>query len=171
MFALLSVYTVYAQTNRTANLKINDTLPALSFIDMNDQTINIDSVTKGKPMLLVFYKADWCGPCIDHLDELKPYYKSLNIKGIKMYAITTQPVQTMKETITKYGFKFPLLKDEGGASCTRLGNIAAGMPIQTIIITDSKHVVRYIYSSVDLKERPISEDVYQEALRIYDTYK
>jgi peroxiredoxin len=67
------------------------------------------------PVVLVFYRGQWCPVCNKHLHKLQDSLSLITDKGAQLVAISPEKPELLSRTREKTGATFPLLYDEGYA--------------------------------------------------------
>lgn len=158
--------------DKTINgLKAGSAFPTGLSVEALDYSIfRLDSAMKGKPTIVIVYKADWSASDVEQMTEYSSYYKMLTVgEGYQVFGITTQPVETMKETKKVQKWKMPLFKADEGF-LVKLGVSQSGIAIPSIFIVDKDGVIRYVYTNPDVKTRPLADDVIAKAKEINVAY-
>ena len=67
------------------------------------------------PVVLVFYRGQWCPVCNKHLRKLQDSLSLITDKGAQLIAVSPEKPELLSKTREKTGAAFPLLYDEGYA--------------------------------------------------------
>jgi peroxiredoxin len=160
-------------------LKTNTAAPDFSAKDQNGTTFHLkSSLTKG-PVLLVFYRGQWCPFCNKELKSLEDSLTLITHKGATLVAVTPELQENVSKTIAKTGATYPILHDEGlkimksydvayevdsawTARYLKFGVNVAGnngsngnhLPVPAIYIIDRKGVIVYRFFEPDFRIRP-----------------
>jgi len=98
--------------NVLGGLKVGDTAPDIKLDDENGKSVTLDEKLKDGPVLLVFYRADWCPYCTKHLAEFQEKITDITDKGkASVIAISPQATKYSKEVSEKYELTYPILYD------------------------------------------------------------
>lgn len=65
------------------------------------------------PVVLFFYRGNWCPVCNRHLSELEAELELIYQEGARVIAVSPEKPELMEKTIKKTGASFTLLHDEG----------------------------------------------------------
>lgn len=88
--------------------------PTFALSDADGKTINLADF-KGKPVVVLFYLGHGCLHCIQQLNAFAPKRKAFLEAGIEMIAISSDPIEDLKESQNAYTedgpFPFPILAD------------------------------------------------------------
>jgi len=92
-------------------LSIGETAPDFSLSDATGKQVNLSTLLKQGPVVLVFYRGAWCPFCNMHLhvlNESLPQFKKL---GAQLVAVTPQKPDKSAEQLKKAGYPFTVLSD------------------------------------------------------------
>lgn len=110
--------TEYGIANNNKNvlggLKVGDMAPDFSLYDHKGKVINLNQKLYRGQVILVFYRADWCPYCSEHLMEFRNRLQEIHQKGYtNVIAVTPQRKAYTAELIKENRFIFPILHDAG----------------------------------------------------------
>jgi peroxiredoxin len=160
-------------------LKTNTAAPDFIAKDQNGGVFHLaSSLTKG-PVLLVFYRGQWCPFCNKELKALEDSLALLVRKGVTLVAVTPELQENVSKTIAKTGATYPILHDEGlkimksydvayavdstwttrylkfGVDVARNnGSNGNNLPVPAIYIIDRKGIIVYRFFEPDFRIRP-----------------
>ncbi len=116
-------------------LKVGEHLPPIELTLIDGTEIKSDDL-RGQVVVLNFW-ATWCAPCRTELPLLDAYYRRLQSKGLRVFAITTQsslPVSQLK----------PLFAAMTIPSVRRVKGISSDVPaVPTNYVIDRAGIVRH----------------------------
>ncbi|MBA3899039.1 MAG: AhpC/TSA family protein [Bacteroidetes bacterium] len=81
-----------------------------------NQNYNIYDLNKNLengPVVLIFYRGQWCPVCSKHLSNLQDSLEFIYGKGASVVAISPEKPEYLQKTAGKTGAKFSLVYDEG----------------------------------------------------------
>jgi peroxiredoxin len=120
-------------------LSVGDTAPDFSLPDQDRQAVSLAEL-RGAPVLLVFYPFAFSGICTGELCQLRDELSEYTDAGVRVLAISTDPVFSLKAFREKEGFEFPLLSDfwPHGETAKAYGvfNDKAGMALRGTFLLD-----------------------------------
>jgi peroxiredoxin len=120
-------------------LSVGDRAPDFSLPDQDKQVLSLADL-RGTPVLLVFYPFAFSGICTGELCQLRDELAAYTDAGVKVLAISTDPVFSLKAFKATEGFDFPLLSDfwPHGATAQAYGvfNEKAGMALRGTFLVD-----------------------------------
>src|SRR3954468_13637276 len=128
------------------SLNVGDAAPDFSLPDQDRQVVTLTDL-RGDPVLLVFYPFAFSGICTGELCQLRDELAAYTDAGVKVLAISTDPVFSLKAFREKEGFDFPLLSDfwPHGATAQAYGifNEKAGMALRGTFLVDAEGKVAF----------------------------
>lgn len=92
-------------------LKIGEKAPDFLLKDKEGIEQSLQNYLAKGPLVISFYRGDWCSHCIRELNDLNDHYDNFKNLGVEIVAIAPQNTTHAKEFQTKFNFKFPLLSD------------------------------------------------------------
>lgn len=117
LLALLN-FQVMAQTNYkkvgdAKGLQIGESVADFSALDLHDSTFTLSKALKKGPVVIIFYRGQWCPICNKHLSTLQDSLQLIYAKGATVVAISPEKSEFLKRTAEKTHASFSLLYDEG----------------------------------------------------------
>lgn len=94
-------------------LKPQDAAPMFTGTDQNGNKIDLQQSLQKGPVVLVFYRGQWCPYCNKQLKKLEDSMSLISAKGATIIAVTPETVEGIGQTIEKTKATFPILHDEG----------------------------------------------------------
>jgi len=89
--------------------KVND----FTALDLHDNLFTLSDALKNGPVVVIFYRGQWCPYCNKHLSNLQDSLQLIYDKGASVVAISPEKSEFLKKTAEKTGSEFSLLYDEG----------------------------------------------------------
>ena len=139
-------------------LSVGDAAPEFTLPDQDKQVVSLADL-RGTPVLLVFYPFAFSGLCTGELCQLRDELAAYTDAGVRVLAISTDPVFSLRAFREKEGFDFPLLSDfwPHGAVARAYGvfNQRAGMALRATFLLDGEGVVCFaqVNSPGDVREQ------------------
>ncbi len=109
---IFSTAVLYAQ-DAPKGLNVNDAAPAFTAKDQNGNKVNLEEQLKKGPVVLVFYRGQWCPYCNRQLKKLEDSMSLVMAKGATIIAISPEMPENIAKTIEKTKVTYPILHDEG----------------------------------------------------------
>ena len=100
-------------TNKMIKLLNGDEAPLFEGTDQNGNNIKLTELLEKGPVVLVFYRGQWCPICSRHLSELQDSLQIILDKGASVIDVSPEKPGNVKKTIEKTNVTFPVLYDEG----------------------------------------------------------
>lgn len=151
------------------------TLPALVF-EQADGSV-FETAGLHKPMVMVFYRGNWCPLCMAQVREIAGQYQQLADKGVEVMLISPQPHTESAALADKFDAPMQFLVDKDNAMAEKLGikaenGLPAGLQalgydsdtvMPTVVITDAKGTILLADLTDNYRVRP-EPDVFMEVL-------
>lgn len=114
---LLSVALFFATLTMLAQepkgLNVNDVAPGFTATDQDGKSISLGEQLKKGPVVLVFYRGQWCPYCNRQLKKLEDSLSLITAKGATLIAVSPENMENISKTIEKSKASYPILHDEG----------------------------------------------------------
>ena len=139
-------------------LSVGDSAPEFSLPDQDKQVVSLADL-RGRPVLVVFYPFAFSGICTGELCQLHDELAEYTDAGVKVLAVSTDPVYTLKAYKAAEGFDFTLLSDfwPHGTTAQAYGafNEKAGMALRATFLVDAEGKVAFaeVNSPGDVREQ------------------
>jgi peroxiredoxin len=112
VFALLLSFVAIAQEG-PKGLNLNDQAPTFTAKDQAGNIVSLANELKKGPVVLVFYRGQWCPYCNRSLKQLEDSLSLIKTKGAVVLTVTPEIQENIVKTIDKTKASFPILHDEG----------------------------------------------------------
>ena len=179
-FLLIVSSFVFAQTETVypAGLKVGDIAPDFNAKDQNGKTVSLKQALKNGPVVMLFYRGQWCPFCNKQLSRFSDSLSQLTAKGASVLAITPENAENVKKTIEKTKASFPVLEDEGltimklykvnfavdentitkykgyGIDFDKAnGSNGANLPVPATYIIGQNGKIKYVFFNTDYRKR------------------
>ncbi len=86
--------------------------PEFNAKDQNGNRISLSKLLKSGPLVLVFYRGEWCSYCNRTLAEYESELSTLTDAGAQIIAVTPESYENRDLTIEKSNISFPVIVDE-----------------------------------------------------------
>ena len=87
--------------------------PLFTATDLHDEPYALADALKNGPVVLIFYRGQWCPICNMHLKALQEKLPEIYRRGAMVVAVSPEKSEFLKRTAEKTGAEFTLLFDEG----------------------------------------------------------
>ncbi|MEO6232892.1 MAG: peroxiredoxin-like family protein [Ferruginibacter sp.] len=159
-------------------LQVNDNAPTFTSKDQNGKTINLKNALKQGPVVIVFYRGQWCPYCNKQLMRLEDSLSLITGKGATLIAVTPEKPANISKTIEKTKATYPVLFDDGlkimksydvafavdtatiekykkyGIDFNEANGVnGANLPVPAVYIINQKGVIVFRYFDPDYRKR------------------
>jgi peroxiredoxin len=111
LLATISISVLSAQ-EKPEGLFINSKAPDFKLKDQDGKDVSLKELRKKGPVVIVFYRGNWCPYCNRHLQQLQDSLELIKKAGAQLVAITPELQEGIQKTIEKTKATFPILHDE-----------------------------------------------------------
>src|SRR3712207_1159455 len=145
-----------------ADLGLGQTVPYFELPDQQDYPWGLSGQLEVGPVVLVFYRGDWCPYCNGQLAGYARGYEEFDKRGAQVAGISVDPPGNIARMVGKLLLPFPLLSDPRGELIKRYGlwDEEEGVAVPSILVVDRSGEIRYRYSGSDFADRPGNEAVF-----------
>ncbi|MCI0751505.1 MAG: peroxiredoxin family protein, partial [Flammeovirgaceae bacterium] len=110
---LLTICNLYSfSQEKPTGLPLQDQAPDFKAIDQNGKPVELKSLLSKGPVVLVFYRGQWCPYCNRYLSALEDSLSIITSKGATVVAVTPEIQENISKTVEKSKASFPILHDE-----------------------------------------------------------
>jgi peroxiredoxin len=111
---MLGITTVMSAIGQEAasGLVIKSKAPDFTAKDHEGNTVNLGELQKKGPVVVVFYRGNWCPYCNKQLSDLQDSLQYLKAKGASVVAISPEAQDGVGKTIEKTKAAFPIIYDK-----------------------------------------------------------
>ncbi|WP_121357134.1 peroxiredoxin-like family protein [Flavisolibacter nicotianae] len=139
LFAALVV--LAAQAQKPEGLFINSKAPEFKLKDQRGVDVSLKELRKKGPVVLLFYRGNWCPFCNRELKAFQDSLALIQAKGAQVVAITPETEEGIDSTVKKTGAIFPILRDE---------DMKVASNYQVAFQVDDRTLNRYKVGGIDL---------------------
>ena len=174
--------------NVLGGLKEGDIAPDFELEDQDGNLVSLYKELDERPVLLVFYRADWCSICRRHLAEFQDRLNDLGDSGsAKVLAISPQLPKYSQALHKDNGYSFPILYDhdhqamkdyrvffhvtekynqyiteeKGDPIELRNGNLEPVMPVPATYMIDQNKSIKYVHYDPNYRVRADVDEALQ----------
>ncbi|MBL7737911.1 MAG: AhpC/TSA family protein [Chitinophagaceae bacterium] len=112
VLVLLFAVSLHAQ-GEPKGLEVNDKAPVFIAKDQEGKSVSLSEQLKKGPVVLVFYRGQWCPYCNRYLKSLEDSLSLVTQKGATLIAVSPEKPESIAQTIEKTKATYPILFDEG----------------------------------------------------------
>lgn len=102
----------YKKVKEAKGLKVGSQAPDFSASDLNDNVFSLTNALEKGPVVLIFYRGQWCPFCNKHLKALEKNLEKIYGEGASVVAVSPEKSEFLKRTAHKTKASFSLLYDE-----------------------------------------------------------
>ena len=110
-----------ASFKHDATIKVGDTFPSFELSDAFGKKVSSADLIANGPILITFYRGEWCPYCNLALAALQKNIDEFKSKGVTLVAISPELPNQSLSTTEKHALKFPVLSDVGNKLAKQLG--------------------------------------------------
>jgi len=153
-------------------LLVGEILPNEQILNLENKPVELLSVLKQKPTVLVFYRGGWCPYCNMQLSALAEAEQEILKLGYQIVAISPEGNENLKPTIEKDSIKYQLFSDPEGnliqkvgiafktrtpskiyASTKTKGKVSDVLPVPTVMVVNTEGEILFEYINPNYKQR------------------
>lgn len=123
-------------------LAVGTEAPAFKAKDAAGHPVELRQLLKKGPVVLYFYRGQWCPYCNKQLSQLQDSLQLLTAKGAQVVVVTPETPANVDKTIAKTKATFPIVTDQ---------NFAIMKAYKTAFTVDEATAQKYQGFGVDLK--------------------
>ena len=141
--------------------KAEATAPALKLADAEGEIFDLDVALGQGPVVVVFYRGDWCPKCKAQLEALGAAKADFEAKGAQVVAVSIDPAEKSKAFASATGFDAPILVDADLAAIRAWGVEDVGHDIAkpaTFVVGKDKKL-RYRHIGENPGDRPAIDEI------------
>ncbi len=152
-----------------ADLSVGSVAPSFELPDQQDHPWSLSGQLEVSPVVLVFYRGDWCPYCNGQLAAYARKYDEFERRGTQPAAISVDPPAHNARMVGKLRIPFPLLSDAKGevARAYGLWNEKENVAVPAVVIVNRSGEVTYLHAGSDFADRPTDGEVFA-ALKALD---
>jgi peroxiredoxin len=184
---LIASFAICAQ-EKPEGLFINSKAPDFKLKDQNGAEVSLKELRKKGPVVILFYRGNWCPYCNKELKRFQDSLQFITDKGATLVAITPEAAEGVSKTIEKTGAAFPILYDadlkvskgyavtfdvdeKTAARYKNFGNDLmvinqqkgkVVLPVPAVYVVNRDGAVTYRFFDADYKKRPNVKDILAE---------
>ncbi len=189
LFYIISIASLVSTAQeKPEGLFINSKAPDFKLKDQNGMEVNLKDLRKKGPVVVLFYRGNWCPYCNKELKRFQDSLQLITGKGATLVAITPEASEGVAKTIEKTGATFPILYDADlkvskGYAVTydvdekitarykNFGNDLleinkqkgkAVLPVPAVYVINRDGAVTYRFFDADYKKRPSVKEILDE---------
>lgn len=152
--------------------------PDFTLPDQHGEPVSLSALLATGPVVVSFYRGDWCPFCGLELDSLQAYLTDIRRLGAHLLAVSPQNAAQTQATAQTHGLAFPVLSDPGNKVARQYGLVYAlpqmlrpiylsfgidlalhnddgsyDLPVPATYVIDTDGVIRVAYANADYSKR------------------
>ncbi|EKF75183.1 hypothetical protein A11A3_04365 [Alcanivorax hongdengensis A-11-3] len=153
--------------NRRSTVQVGKPMPKLAFTDEAGKPVTL-AAFKGQPLVLLFYRGNWCPLCMAQVKEMAGQYRNLQARGVRVALVSPQSQRHTRELAQRFDVPFEFLVDTDLKAARALGIVdQGGTPLglealgygsdtvmPTVMVIDSKGRLVYQHLTDNYRIRP-----------------
>ena len=145
-----------------AELSVGQKITYFELPDQQDYPWSLSGQLEMGPVVLVFYRGDWCSYCNGQLVSYARRFEEFEKRAVQIVGISVDPPPNNARMVGKLLLPFPLLSDPDGELIRLCGlwDAKEGVAVPSIVVVDQSGEVRYLYSGSDFADRPGDDEVF-----------
>ena len=145
-----------------AELSVGRGVPSFELPDQQDYPWSLSGQLEAGPVVLVFYRGDWCPYCNGQLAAYARKYVEFERRGAQVAGVSVDPPINNARMVGKLRIPFPLLSDATGEVIRAYGlwNEKEGVAIPAVVVVGRSGEVGYVYTGSDFADRPSDEELF-----------
>ena len=145
-----------------ADLGVGSTVPSFELPDQQDYPWSLSGQLEVCPVVLVFYRGDWCPYCNGQLASYARKWNEFERRGTQLAGISVDPPANNARMVGKLLIPYPLLSDAKGevARACGLWNEEENVATPAVVVVDRSGEVSYLYVGSDFADRPTDEELF-----------
>ena len=182
--SVTSCVTAQTETVYPEGLKVGDAAPMFTAKDQNGKTVKLKDALKKGPVVMMFYRGQWCPFCNKQLSHFSDSLQMIMAKGASIMALTPETGENVKRTIEKTKASFPVLEDAGMAIMKMYkvnfavdentiakykgygidfdkanGSNGANLPVPATYIIGIDGLIKYVFFNKDYRKRASVQEI------------
>jgi len=106
-------------------IQVGDKFPEFQLSDAKGEQVSLQDLLRRGPLLISFYRGQWCPYCNIELHALQKLLPEFKAKGVTLVAISPELPDQALSTAEQNGLEFPVLSDVGNKLAKQLGIVYA----------------------------------------------
>ena len=171
-------------SDKPVGLAVGDVAPDFSGSNQNGKEIHLKESLKSGPVVLFFYRGEWCPYCNKQLKSLQDSLKFITDKGAGIIAVTAEMSSNRKITVEKTKATFDIISDDhskimhsykvayeldekttqayknyGIVLSDRNGSNGSELPVPAVYIINKEGKITYRYFDLDYTKRASVKEI------------
>jgi len=179
LIAIAAITFSFMNDEKMTGLNVGDTAPDFKAKNQHGNEVNLHKQLESGPVILVFYRGEWCPYCNKQLSALEDSIGLIKEKGAQLIAISPENSENIEKTIEKTKATYDVISDHSlsimnaykvsfqldeetdakykkwGIDLTeRNGSNGKNLPVPAVYIIGKDGKISYRYFDENYKNRP-----------------
>ena len=143
-------------------VSVGQSMPDFTLPDGEGHPVSLSQYQGKQPVMLLFYRGDWCPYCMGQLEDFQNLLPVLDDYNIQLLAISPDNEATTKNTSRRFGQSYIFLSDIDRKLTSELGiRSNENLPHPSLFIVATDGTLLWYYAHQDHKTRPSSRQMKQ----------
>lgn len=181
---LLVCFAFTGLPDKPKGLKAGTMAPLFSLMDQNGSNTDLKTMLTKGPVVLIFYRGQWCPYCNKYLSHLEDSLNMIKAKGGQVLAISPEMQESIEQTVSKTKASYPVLHDAGlkvmkaydvafSVDTTTVarykkfnidfdkanGQNGANLPVPATYVIGTDGKIKYVFFNEDYKKRASVKEI------------
>lgn len=143
VFIILFTVFLAMKASSQEGLKPNEMAPGFRAADQYGNMIDLKETLKKGPVVLVFYRGQWCPYCNRQLKKLSDSLSLVTAKGATVIAVSPETAENISKTVEKTNASYSILHDK---------DLAIMKSYDVAFNVDDKTVEKYREYGIDFRK-------------------
>ena len=159
------IMTINIHPNEEIAVAVGTKAPDFTLQDIDHKSYQLSDALQSGPVVLVFYRGDWCAWCQLQTAKLAQSYDKFVDAGVSLWAISPQQQRINKQFGEKRQIPYPILADEDLAVIKDWGLLhelnpdQENIPYPTTYIINEDGSVHWRHLGSLPEDRPTTEEI------------
>lgn len=166
------------------SLAVGETAPLFELPNALGETIRLKDALNEGPVVLSFYRGQWCPYCNLELRALQKHLPEIEARGARLIAVSAQTPDNTLSTTEKHGLEYEVLSDLGNHVSRQYGLVFSlpadlrdvyeqfgidlrdvngddrfELPVPAVYVIDTDRTIRYAFADADYTKRANPDDI------------
>ena len=148
-------------------IEVGQPAPDFTSIDAQGNTVSLSGFQPDQPVLLVFYRGNWCPFCVSHLDDIQNLFPTLKDQGIQLLAISPDTIEDSQALAEKFDQPYVFVTDQDLSIANAYGvQRDESIPHPTVVLINAAGNVVWFFAGENYRQRPSAKQL-QEVIEQY----
>jgi peroxiredoxin len=141
-------------------VSVGQAMPGFTLPDGEGHPVSLSQFQGKQPVLLLFYRGDWCPYCMGQLEDYQNLLQVLDDYNIQLIAISPDSEATTKNTSHRFGQSYIFLSDTDRQVAEELGiRSDENLPHPSLFVVATDGSLLWYFVHTNHKARPSSQQV------------